>query len=168
MTTDREILQNYRDDLEHRIKDLFIWALGESAITRETHETAEDVWTRILLVEKNGEFENVTPAEPTASKFMSVIGRSAGDYELKKKIRKSDMTIGTITALVHEHMYDCLNDSNNSKEIKNVQERQYKRKWTDKSDTDRTKKRPEYQKQKPKGAPNWSRLHFCPAKTPDC
>ena len=24
MTTDREILQNYRDDLEHRIEDLFI------------------------------------------------------------------------------------------------------------------------------------------------
>ena len=24
MTTDREILENYRDDLEHRIKDLFI------------------------------------------------------------------------------------------------------------------------------------------------
>ena len=29
MTTDREIIRNYRDDLEHRIKDLFIWALDE-------------------------------------------------------------------------------------------------------------------------------------------
>ena len=36
MTIDREILQNYRDDLENRIKDLFIWALGESAITEMT------------------------------------------------------------------------------------------------------------------------------------
>ena len=36
MTTDREILPNYRDDLEHRIKDLLIWALGESAITEMT------------------------------------------------------------------------------------------------------------------------------------
>ena len=36
MTTDREILENYRDDLEHRIKDLFIWALVESAITEMT------------------------------------------------------------------------------------------------------------------------------------
>ena len=36
MTTYREILENYRDDLEHRIKDLFIWALGESAITEMT------------------------------------------------------------------------------------------------------------------------------------
>ena len=32
MTTDREIIQNYRDNLEHRIKGLFIWALGELAI----------------------------------------------------------------------------------------------------------------------------------------
>ena len=29
-------------------------------ITREKHETAEDVWTRILQVEKNCEVENVT------------------------------------------------------------------------------------------------------------
>ena len=156
-TTDREILPNYRDDLEHRIKDLFIWALGESAITemtrtvrdidpnkmdlnqlyslfqlhfipernkfhrrdffgitREKHETAEDVWTRRLQVEKNCEFENMTPAEQIASRFFSVIGRSTGDYELKNKIRKSDMTKETITALIHEHMYDRLNESNNS------------------------------------------------------
>ena len=60
------------------------------------------------------------------------------------------MTIETITALIHEHMYDRLNDSNNSndgKEIKQVQERPYKRKWMDKSDTDGTKRSPEYQKQ---------------------
>ena len=219
MTTDREILESYRNDLEHRIKDLFIWALGESAITemtrtvrdndpnrmdinqlyslfrlhfipqrnkfhsradffgitRKKHESAEDVWTRILQVEKNCEFENVTPAELIASKFLSVIGRSTGDYELKKKIRKSGMTIETKTALIHEHMYDRLNDSNNSndgKEIKHVQERPYKRKWTEKTDADKMKKRPEYQKQKSKdnrcgqcGAPNWSRQHICPAKS---
>ena len=29
MTTDREILEQYRNDLEHRIENLFIWALGE-------------------------------------------------------------------------------------------------------------------------------------------
>ena len=169
MTTDFEILQNYRDDLEDRIKDLFIWALGKAAITemtrtvrdndpnrmdinhlfslfrlhfipernkfhskadffgitREKHETAEDVWTRILKVEKNCEFENVVPAELLASKFLSVIGRSTGDYELKKKIRKSDMTVDTITDLIHDYMYDRLNDSNNSndeRETKHVQE----------------------------------------------
>ena len=45
------------------------------------------------------------------------------------------MTIETITALIHEHMYDRQNDSNNSndgKEIKHVQERPYKQKWTEK------------------------------------
>ena len=80
-------------------------------------------------MEKNCEFENVTPAELIASKFLSVIGRSTGDSELKKKIRKSDMTIKTITALIHEHMYDRLNDSNNSsngRKTKHVEERPYK------------------------------------------
>ena len=38
--------------------------------SREKHETAEDVWTRILQVEKNCEIENVTSAELMASKFL--------------------------------------------------------------------------------------------------
>ena len=222
MTTDRKILPNYKDDLEYRIKDLFIWALGESAITemtttvrdndpnkidinqlyllfrlhfipernkfhsradffgitREKHETAEDVWTRILQVEKNCEFENVTSAELIASKILSVIGRSTGDYELKKKIRKSDMTIETKTALIHEHMYDRLNEPNNSndgKENKHVQERPYKRNWTDKTDRDKSKRRPENQRYKQRnnrcgqcGAPNWTRQHICRAKMAEC
>ena len=36
MTTDREILERYRAELKERIKDLFIRALGESAITDMT------------------------------------------------------------------------------------------------------------------------------------
>ena len=36
MTTYREILQDYLDELEHRIDDLFIGALGESAIAETT------------------------------------------------------------------------------------------------------------------------------------
>ena len=82
-------------------------------ITREPNETAENVWTRILQTEKICEFGNVNPAEITASKFLSLIGRSTGDYELKK-IRKSNMTSETITVIIHEYMYDRLNDSNNS------------------------------------------------------
>ena len=113
MTTDREILQQHRDEHEHRIKDLFIWAQKEPAITKitrtvrdndsnkmysnqlysllqlhftrepnkfysgadffgitlEGNETAEDVWTRILQVQKSYEFANVTPAEIIASNF---------------------------------------------------------------------------------------------------
>ena len=168
MTTDKEILEEYREELEIKIKDIFIWALGDEAvtemtktlrdndpnkmninqlyilfrlhfipernkfhrITREPNETAEDVWTRILQTEKNCEFDNVTLAELIASKFLSLIGRSTGDYELKKKIRKSNMTIETITDLIHEYMYDRLNDSNNSNDgrnIKHVQERSKKK-----------------------------------------
>ena len=42
MTTDREILENYRNDLEHRIKDLFIWALGEPVITEMTRTVRDN------------------------------------------------------------------------------------------------------------------------------
>ena len=68
-----------------------------------------------------------------------------GDYELKKKIRKSNLTIDTITDLIHEYMYDRLNESNNSKDAKEIQhipERQYKRKWSDKSSYERPSKIP--------------------------
>ena len=88
------------------------------------------------------------------------------------------MTIETITDLIHEYMYDRLNDSNNSNDgrnVKHVQERPQKRKWSEKSSYERNKKRPEYQKQKYKdnrcgqcGAPNWSRQHICPARTVEC
>ena len=42
MTTDREIREQYRANVDNRIKDLFIWALGESAITEMRDE--ENRW----------------------------------------------------------------------------------------------------------------------------
>ena len=118
MTTDKEIKPEYREQLDREIKDLFIWSIGEAAVTemtktirekdpnslplnklyslfrlhfipernkhhsradffgieRDKNETAEDVWTRLLEVEKNCEFENITAAELLASKFLSLIG----------------------------------------------------------------------------------------------
>ena len=222
MTTDKEILFEFREELEVKIKDIFTWALGEAAvtemtktvkdndpnkmninqlyalfrlhfiperkkfhsradffgITREPNGSAEDVWIRILQTEKNCEFDNVTPAELIALKFLSLIGRSTGDYELKKKIRKSDMTKATITDLIHEHMYDRLNDSNNSndgRDIKHVQERPQKRKWHEKTSYDKNKRRPEYNKERYKdnrcgqcGTPNGTRQHICPAESVEC
>ena len=56
----------------------------------------------MLEVENKCEFENITPAELLDSKFLSPIGRSSGDYELKKKIKKSNMTIDAITDAIHE------------------------------------------------------------------
>ena len=85
------------------------------------------------------------------------------------------MTIETITDLLHEYMFDRLNDTNNSNDgrnVKHVQEKPQKRKWSEKSSCERNEKRPEYQKQRYKdnrcgqcGAPNWSRQHICPART---
>ena len=70
-------------------------------LKRENGETAADVWKRILEIEKNCEFENITAAELLASKFLSLIGKSTGDYELKKKTRKSDMAVEAITDAIH-------------------------------------------------------------------
>ena len=147
-------------------------------ITREPNETAEKVWTKIPQTEKNCEFDKITPAELIASNFLSLIGRSTADYELKKKVRKSDMTIEIITDLIHEYMYDRLNDSNNlndGRDVKHVQERPQKRKWPEKSSYERNKRRPDYHKERYKdhrcgqcGAPNWTRQHICHAKSVEC
>ena len=162
MTNSIEILPQYRDQLETDIKELFIWAIRQNAITemtktvrgrepgslplhklytlfqphvtpernvhhnradffdlkREDGKTAAEVWKRILEVEKNCEFETITAAELLASKFLSLIGKSTGDYDLKKKIRKSDMSLEAITDAVHEYMYEKLNDSPETEEEK--------------------------------------------------
>ena len=129
LTNSKEILPQNRDQLETDIKDIFICAIGQNAITemtktvrereprslplyklytlfrlhfkpernvhhsradfcdlkREDGETAADVWNRILDVETNCEFETITAAELLASKFLSRIGKSTGDYDLKKR-----------------------------------------------------------------------------------
>ena len=54
---------------------------------REEGESAAEVWRRMLEVEKKCDFENITKAELPASKFLSLIGRSSGDYELKRNIK---------------------------------------------------------------------------------
>ena len=69
-------------------------------LKRETNETAADVWKRILDVEKNCEFVTTTAAELIASKFLSLIGKSTGDYELKN----------------YEYMYEKLNESPETEE----------------------------------------------------
>ena len=61
------------------------------------------------------------------------------------------MTIETITDLIHEYMYDRLNESNNSndgKDIQHIEERQYRRKWSDKPSYERPWKKPDSQKPK--------------------
>ena len=85
-------------------------------LKRETNEMALNVWKKILDVEKNCEFEIITAAALIASKFLSLIGKSTGDYDLKKKIRKSDLFIEAITDAIHEYMYEKLNKSPETEE----------------------------------------------------
>ena len=97
-----------------------------------------------------------------ASKFLSVTGKSPGDYDLKKKIRKSDTSVEAITEALHEYMYENLNDSPeteekkirylNERKTKNTKELLDKPTKFKKLDCNRC------------GAPKWSRRHECPAK----
>ena len=212
MTNNKEILTQYRDQLETEIKDIFIWAIGQNAITemtktirerepsslplyklytlfrlhftpernvqhsradffdlkREDGESAADVWKRILEIEKkNCEFETITAAELLASKFLSVIGKSTGDYDLKKKIRKSDMSVEAITDAILEYTYDKLNDSPETEEEKKIR-------YLIKRKIKPTNEQPEKPTKVKKvdcnrcGAPNWSRQPECPARGKKC
>ena len=110
MTTDKDILPQFRDKLESSKKDIYLSARRSCEMTKavryndpkkmsmkqiywlfllqfipersifhrradifailcEPNETAEDVWTRVLQMVKNCEFDNVTSAELIASKF---------------------------------------------------------------------------------------------------
>ena len=55
---------------------------------REEGESAADVWKRMLAIERFCEFETITAAEVLASNFLSIIGKSTGDHDLKKKNQK--------------------------------------------------------------------------------
>ena len=212
MVNPKEILPQFRNQLELEIKDTFLWAIGQSALSemtktvrerepstlplhrlyslfrlhftpernvqhsradffdlkRESNETAADVWKRILEVEKICEFETITAAELLASKFLSLIGNSTGDYELKKKIRKSDMSVEAITEAIHEYMYEKLNESpetDEDKKIRHVEKRKLK---YGKEHTERNPKTARRLDCNRCGAPNWSKQHECPAKGKKC
>ena len=48
-------------------------------LKREEGESAADVWTQLLAIERNCEIETITAAELLASTFLSVIGKPTGD-----------------------------------------------------------------------------------------
>ena len=151
MTNSKEILPQFRERLEEEIKYVFIWAIGQSAITEMTKtvrekepnslpsyrlytlfrlhviperdkqhsradffnlrrvwgESAAETWKRILETGKNCEFEEKTAADLLSSKFLSVIGKTTGDNDLKKKMKKGDMSVlEAIADTIHEYMYE--------------------------------------------------------------
>ena len=136
-------------------------------LKREEGESAADVWKRTLAIERNCEFQTITDAELLASKFLSVIGKSTGDYDLKKKIRKNDMSVEAITEALHEHMYEKLNDSSETKEEKKIR---YLNKRKLKSHKEQMDKPTKFKKMDCNRcrAPNWSRQHECLARGKKC
>ena len=116
---------------------------------------------------ENCEIETITTAELLASKFLSLIGKSTGDYDSKKKIRKSDMSVEAITNAIHEYMFEKLNDSPEKEEEKKIR-------YVNKRKTKITKEQPEKPAKFKKidcnrcGAPNLSRQYECPARGKKC
>ena len=55
-----------------------------------------------------------------ASIYFSVIVKSTGDYDLKKKFRKSNVSMEAITEALHEYMYGRLNDSLETEDEKKI------------------------------------------------
>ena len=49
MTNSKEVLPQYRDQLEEEIKDVFIWAIGQSALTEMTKTVREREPTSLPL-----------------------------------------------------------------------------------------------------------------------
>ena len=60
------------------------------------------------------------------------------------------MTIKTITDLIHEYLYDRLNELNNSNDGRETTRTRttVQKKWSDKSGTDRPRKKPDYERTK--------------------
>ena len=52
---------------------------------------------------------------------MSLIGKSSGDYELKRKIKKTNMTIDAITDAIREYLYEKLNDSTDAEVYRRIE-----------------------------------------------
>ena len=69
MTNSKEVLPQYRDQLEEETKDVFIWAVGQSALTEMTKTVREKEPTSIPLYRLNALFRNGinTIAEPIFS-----------------------------------------------------------------------------------------------------
>ena len=143
----------------HSIADFF-------KIKREPGESAAETWKRILETEKNCEFKEVTVAELLASKFLSVIGKTTGDNDLKKKTKETRHVGASnyrYNPRIHVQKMNESKDSEEETKIKNV-------------DRKRTYQKPEREKQNKfrnvdcirRGAPNWIKSRDCPAMTKKC
>ena len=125
------------------------------------------MWKGIFELDRNYEFETITAAELLAAKFLSVIGNETCDYDLKKKIRKSDMSVEPITEALHEYMYEKLNDSPETEVEKKIRCFNKRKTRSTKEPLDKPGKFQKLDCNKC-GATNWSNQHECPARGKKC
>ena len=80
-------------------------------LKREPGQSAADTWKHILEIEKKCKFEEITASELLPSKCLSVFGKTTGDKDMNKKIKKGEMSVEAITDTILEYMYEKMNQS---------------------------------------------------------
>ena len=96
-----------------------------------------------------------------------MIGKSTGDYDLKKTIRKSDVSIEAITEALHEYMHEKLNDSPETEEEKKIRYLSIRKTKGTKELSEKPTKFKKLDRNRCR-APNWTRQHECPGKGKKC
>ena len=84
LTTNREILQSYRDDLEHRIRDSFFWPMNYSATTEMTTTVRDNNAIKIENKTGTSKVGAISKAQRSRKTFFRKKLESFGLFSFKK------------------------------------------------------------------------------------
>ena len=143
---------------------------GEFFWTKQTEiETPEDFWRRLIEIEKECNFENITAEELLISKFMTAItDRKLRDKLMKKKKPETKKTI----EMIKQNAYEKKNDKNTIPEaLISSRKLEIKEKPIQRMDKFNSRLRKKLNNNRPCrfcNAPNWNPTHKCPALVQTC
>ena len=127
-------------------------------------ETPEDFWRRLIEIEKECNFENITAEELLISIFMTAIT----DKKLRDKLMKEKKPeMKKAIEMIKQNTYEKKNNKNTIPEaLISNREKEIKEELIQRMDNFNTRPRNKFNNNRPCrfcNAPNWSRTHKCPA-----
>ena len=143
---------------------------GEFFWTKQTeNETPEDFWRRLIEIEKECNFENITPEKLLISKFMTAItDRKLRDKLMKEKKPEMKKTI----EMIKQNTYEKKNDKNTIPEaLISSREKEIKEEPIQRMDKFNFRPRKKFDNNRPCrfcNAPNWNPTNKCPALDQTC
>ena len=143
---------------------------GEFFWTKQIEsETPEDFWRRLIEIEKECNFENITAEELLISKFMTAItDKKLRDKLMKEKKLKVKKTI----KMIKQNIYEKKNIENSIPEaLISNREKEIKEESIRRMEKFDTPPRNKFNNNRPCrfcNAPNWSQTHKCPALDQTC